>query len=188
MRALAERQPPVVRGHKSAGAPGLPVGPVAPARPPCANATRSVMGCKRMCFIEGSLPMQKFDYSIRVHYPDTDAGGIVYHGTYLKFFDVARSEWLRSHGIEQQALREHTDVVFVVCSAHVEYLRPAQLDDLLTIRSYLTRLGRVTVEVSQQAWRGDVLLARAQVKMASVDVRRRKAVPLPASIVEMFGG
>ena len=73
-----------------------------------------------------------FRHPVRVYWEDTDAGGVVFYANYLKFFERARTEWLRSMGIEQHTLRERTNAIFVVSDTALRYLRPARLDDLLT--------------------------------------------------------
>eukprot|EP01038_Epipyxis_sp_PR26KG_P000739 gene739-1044_t len=72
-----------------------------------------------------------FEFPIRIYWEDTDAGGIVFYANYLKFFERARTEWLRSLGIGQQALREQTGGMFVVSETALKYHRPARLDDEL---------------------------------------------------------
>ena len=103
--------------------------------------------------------MSSFDWNLRVYWEDTDAGGVVFYANYLKFFERARTEWLRSLGIEQQTLADVSGVVFVVRSTSVEYNAPARLDDQLVIRTDIERVGPASVQFAQEAWRDDVLLA-----------------------------
>jgi acyl-CoA thioester hydrolase len=93
-----------------------------------------------------------FSFALRVYYEDTDAGGVVYYANYLKFFERARTEWLRNLGISQEQLARTQNLIFVVRSTEVQYHRPARLDYLLTIKSHIKRLGRVSVEFQQEAW------------------------------------
>ena len=79
------------------------------------------------------MTSQVFEHAVRVYWEDTDAGGIVFYANYLKFFERARTEWLRNLGIGQQVLREQTGGMFVVSETHVKYLQSAKLDDLLCI-------------------------------------------------------
>lgn len=74
-----------------------------------------------------------FEWPIRVYWEDTDAGGIVFYANYLKFFERARTEWLRALGIGQQVLREQTGGMFVVSETTLKYHRPARLDDELVV-------------------------------------------------------
>ncbi len=82
-----------------------------------------------------------FGWPVRVYWEDTDAGGIVFYANYLKFFERARTEWLRSLGIGQQALREATGGMFVVTDATLKYHRPARLDDELDRHGAPDRIG-----------------------------------------------
>ena len=120
-----------------------------------------------------------FTWPVRVYYEDTDAGGIVYYANYLKFFERARTEWLRSLGIHQQDLLATAGAAFVVRSATIDYLGAARLDDALTLRLQIDKLGRASVAFAQQAWRGDTLLASASVKVGCVDpaTMRPRSIP-----------
>jgi len=120
-----------------------------------------------------------FTWTVRVYYEDTDAGGIVYYANYLKFFERARTEWLRSLGIHQQDLLANEAAAFVVRSASVDYLGAARLDDELTLRLSIEKLGRASVQFSQQAWRGDTLLASANVKVGCVDASTLRPRSIP---------
>ena len=84
-----------------------------------------------------------FEFPIRVYWEDTDAGGIVFYANYLKFFERARTEWLRALGIGQHSLRERSGGMFVVAEASLRYLRPARLDDELIATVQLQEAGRV---------------------------------------------
>lgn len=127
-----------------------------------------------------------FTWTVRVYYEDTDAGGIVYYANYLKFFERARTEWLRSLGIQQQSLLDQESAAFVVRSATVEYLSSARLDDELTLRLSVEKLGRASVQFAQQAFHGDTLLSTANVKVGCVDAKTMRPRPLPdAAAVKM---
>jgi acyl-CoA thioester hydrolase len=123
-----------------------------------------------------------FTWTVRVYYEDTDAGGIVYYANYLKFFERARTEWLRAIGVEQQALLEEHDAMFVVKNVSADYHAPAQLDDLVTLTLSVEKLGRASVLFKQQAWRGAVLLNTAAVRIGCVDsALRPRAIPEAAA-------
>ena len=94
---------------------------------------------------------EAFIWPVRVYWEDTDAGGIVFYANYLKFFERARTEWLRSLGLGQQALRERTGGMFVVTDTHLQYHQPARLDDLLHISATVTALGRASITLKQEA-------------------------------------
>jgi acyl-CoA thioester hydrolase len=120
-----------------------------------------------------------FTWTVRVDYEDTDAGGIVYYANYLKFYERARTEWLRSLGIDQQALRDQEGAIFVVSSASVDYRASARLDDEVKITLSVEKMGRASVQFAQQAWRGDTLLSSADVKVSCVDAVTLRPRSLP---------
>ena len=120
-----------------------------------------------------------FTWTVRVYYEDTDAGGIVYYANYLKFFERARTEWLRSLGIHQQDLLDQEGAAFVVRSASVEYVAAARLDDELKLLLTVEKLGRASIQFAQQAWRGDTLLSSASVKVGCVDKLTMRPRSLP---------
>src|ERR1700691_3259897 len=100
-----------------------------------------------------------FIWPIRVYYEDTDAGGIVFYANYLKFFERARTEWLRACGVDQRKLADSDGVLFVVKRTALDYSAPARLDDVIHVISRIQRLGRASVDFHQEAWRDGVLLA-----------------------------
>lgn len=125
-----------------------------------------------------------FDWPIRVYYEDTDAGGIVFFANYLKFFERARTEWLRACGIDQRQLAEENGVLFIVSATAVKYHAPARLDDMLTIASRIERLRQASVEFVQEAWRGNVMLAAGTIRVGCVDRATLRPVVLPVSVVD----
>ena len=92
-----------------------------------------------------------FEWPVRVYWEDTDAGGIVFYANYLKFFERARTEWLRHLGIEQQRLRDTVGGMFVVTDTQVRYQRPARLDDLLLVTARVLEAGRASLTIAQSA-------------------------------------
>ena len=127
-----------------------------------------------------------FTWPVRIYYEDTDAGGIVFYANYLKFFERARTEWLRAADVGQQALRDEHGAIFVVKSASIDYHAPARLDDALNLTLSIEKLGRASVQFLQQAWHGDVLLASATVKVGCVDAVTLRPRALPdASAAKM---
>jgi acyl-CoA thioester hydrolase len=122
-----------------------------------------------------------FRHTVRVYWEDTDAGGVVFYANYLKFFERARTEWLRSMGIEQHALRERTNAIFVVSDTALRYRKPARLDDLLDVTVLLRESGRASMTIAQQAWRGAELLAEGDIRIGCVDAGtfRPRRIPHP---------
>ena len=125
-----------------------------------------------------------FRHTLRVYWEDTDAGGVVFYANYLKFFERARTEWLRSFGHSQQRLRDETGAIFVVAETSVRYLRPARLDDVLVVTVQVQEAGRASLLIDQQALRGDDLLAEGTIRIGCVDLLsfrpRRIPIPIPA--------
>ncbi len=120
-----------------------------------------------------------FSWPVRVYYEDTDAGGVVYYANYLKFFERARTEWLRSFGLNQDKLQEEAGLIFVVRRALLDFVRPARLDDLLVLTVEPKKLARVYVDLAQEARRGEELLARAEVRVACLDKHGLKPALVP---------
>lgn len=125
-----------------------------------------------------------FTWTVRVYYEDTDAGGIVFYANYLKFFERARTEWLRAAGVDQQALIERDGAAFVVKHASIDYHAPARLDDELTLTLSIEKLGRASIQFAQQAWKGDLLLVEAQVKVGCVDLATVRPRSLPGDVAD----
>jgi len=123
-----------------------------------------------------------FIWPIRVYYEDTDAGGIVFYANYLKFFERARTEWLRACGVDQRKLAEVSGALFVVRSTALDYLAPARLDDMLRIVSRIERLGRASVDFAQEAWRDDTLLATGTIRVGCVDSKSMKPAAIPPPV------
>jgi len=119
---------------------------------------------------------------IRVYYEDTDAGGVVFYANYLKFLERARTEWLRELGVNQSALAAGEQRLFVVRSLDIAYRKPARLDDLLTIRSRVTRLGRASIHFAQRAERNGELLAEGNIQVCCVDAIHMRPTELPADL------
>ena len=125
-----------------------------------------------------------FEHPIRVYWEDTDAGGIVFYANYLKFFERARTEWLRALGVGQHALRESTGGMFVVTETSVKYHRPAKLDDQLRVTATLAEGGRASLVIAQQAWLGDTLLCEGTIRIGWVDAASMKPARIPSSVLE----
>lgn len=129
-----------------------------------------------------------FELPIRVYWEDTDAGGIVFYANYLKFFERARTEWLRTKGIGQQALREQTGGIFVVSETSVKYHRPARLDDELLVTARLQESGRASLTIAQQAWRRTAgqpeLLCEGTIRIGWVSAASMKPERIPSTVLE----
>lgn len=131
---------------------------------------------------------EEFSIPVRVYYEDTDAGGVVYYANYLRFMERARTEWLRSLGLEQDALREQDGVIFAVRSVKVEFLKPARFNDLLRVTVSVRRVGGASVFFDQRVRCDDVALAHAELKVACLDARSFMPRAIPARVVSRLNG
>ncbi|MET1116431.1 MAG: tol-pal system-associated acyl-CoA thioesterase [Comamonas sp.] len=133
----------------------------------------------------------EFAHPIRIYWEDTDAAGTVFYANYLKFFERARTEWLRSLGIEQQKLREQTGGMFVVTQAQVEFHRPARLDDQLLVTARLETSGRASMTIRQHALLqtsadAPQLLSEASIRIGWVNGANMRPMRIPISLLEQL--
>ena len=144
----------------------------------------------------GDATAASFTFAVRVYYEDTDTGGIVFYANYLKFFERARTEWLRHGsatvpGVSQQQITETRGLMFVVRSTAVDYRRPARLDDLIRVVSTVQRLGRVGIDFHQEAFldRPDgeaTLLAVGRIQVGCVSRENLKPAQIPDAVRAIF--
>jgi acyl-CoA thioester hydrolase len=120
-----------------------------------------------------------FSFPIRVYWEDTDAGGVVYHASYLRFLERARTEWLRAQGVDQSQLKEQHGIVLVVRSMSLDFLKPALLDDALQASVRLSKRAGASLLIDQELMRGDLCLLRASAKIACLDAAAFSPRPLP---------
>lgn len=129
-----------------------------------------------------------FSWPLRVYWEDTDAGGIVFYANYLKFFERARTEWLRSLGLEQRTLLESRGGMFVVSQASLRYHRPARLDDELIVTAWPAESGRASMTIHQQALlrtpAGNTLLCEGTIRVGWVDASSYKPARIPQTLLE----
>ena len=126
-----------------------------------------------------------FTHSARIYWEDTDAGGIVYYANYLKFFERARTEWLRARGIEQGKLAAQTGGMFVVSRASVDYLRPARLDDWLIVTAAVAESGAASLALEQCIHLGapdGPLLVQGRFRLAWVGAQDMRPARIPAAV------
>ena len=126
----------------------------------------------------------EFHWPVRVYFEDTDAGGVVYHASYLKFFERARTEFLRFLGWNQQKLMNEGICAFVVSELTIKYKRPAKLDDELDIRTRVLNLKRASFVFDQRAYKADQLMAQAEVKVVCIDPQTGSPRVLPDTMLE----
>ena len=127
-----------------------------------------------------------FSHEVRVYWEDTDAGGIVFFANYLKFFERARTEWLRAAGLGQQGLCDRHGVLFMVADTQVKFLAPARLDDALRITVQSDPPRGASIALAQQAWRGETLLVQSRITLACVDAGALRPRRIPNPVLELI--
>lgn len=126
-----------------------------------------------------------FNWPVRVYYEDTDAQGVVYFANYFKFMERARTEWLRSLGVEQDRLLQVERRYFVVVDTQAEFLKPAKFNDDLIATARLVELTRATFLIEQNIYRNDSdgeLLCKGMTRAAYVNADNQRPVRVPAAI------
>ena len=123
---------------------------------------------------------------MRVYWEDTDAGGVVFYANYLKFFERARTEWLRALGVGQQALREQTGAIFIVTDTALRFAAPARLDDLLDVTVQVQDVRPATLRLRQQALRGDTLLCEGEIRIGCVDAGTFRPRRIPTEVTRLI--
>ena len=118
-------------------------------------------------------------WPIRIYYEDTDSGGVVYHSNYLKFMERARTEWLRDFEIDQKALKDNLNLMFVVHEIDIKFTRPAVFNDEIEVQTKLEKLGSVKIELEQKIFRSSELLIESRVVVASVNSILMKPMRIP---------
>lgn len=128
-----------------------------------------------------------FSFPIRVYWEDTDAGGVVYHASYVRFLERARSEWLRSLGIAQQSLREVEDVIFAIRALQLDFHAPARLDDALVATVDAVSRGRASLTFRQSLLRAadERVLVTADVRAACLTASTFRPRPIPAGLLDV---
>ena len=132
--------------------------------------------------LDGEIRDGRHAMAVRVYYEDTDFSGIVYHANYLRFMERGRTNYLRLLGADQRALfaeaeAEAPGFAFVVRSMTLEFLKPARMDDVLTVTTEPDEVRGASITLKQQVVRGDELLVEAQVRVAFVSDGRARPIP-----------
>jgi acyl-CoA thioester hydrolase len=131
-----------------------------------------------------------FTWPVRIYWEDTDAGGIVFYANYLKFFERARTEWLRALGLQQRLLRDTYDGMFVVSDTTLRYHQPARLDDQLLVSVTPQDIGRATLTLQQEAClltpTGQTLLCEGTIRVGWVNSSSLKPARIPSLILELL--
>jgi acyl-CoA thioester hydrolase len=133
-----------------------------------------------------------FTWPVRVYWEDTDAGGIVFYANYLKFFERARTEWLRSFGLEQQTLLRQHQGLFIVSETQMKYHSPCRLDDLLQVSAKAQEVGKASLVIAQTATRDGAfgteptLLCEGSIRIGWVNSQTLKPARIPQIILDYF--
>ena len=127
-----------------------------------------------------------YEIRVRVYYEDTDAGGIVYHANWLRWFERARTDWMRALGVEHHRWLVETGTGFVVRDLSIDYRRPARLDEELLIDVRLLEARRATWTLLQQARRASdgQFLVEARLRIAAVHLGSGRPAPIPRTLAE----
>jgi len=123
-----------------------------------------------------------FSARMRIYWEDTDAAGIVFNANYLKFFERARTEWLRGLGFGQEALRTQANIAFIVSETRLRYRRPARLDDVIDVSVAVVHLGQASLEIAQEARRAGELLADGTIRIGCVELGTFRPCRIPNDI------
>ena len=124
----------------------------------------------------------EFSATMRIYWEDTDAAGIVFYANYLKFFERARTEWLRGLGFGQEQLRTDVGIAFVVSETRLRYRRPARLDDVIDVSVAVVHLGQASLEIAQEARRAGELLADGTIRIGCVELGTFRPCRIPNEI------
>lgn len=127
---------------------------------------------------------ETFVWPVRVYYEDTDAAGVVYYANYLRFMERARSEWLRALGFEHTELARAHGIAFVVRSVKLDFLRPAQFNDVLQVTVEPAGLHGSRIILAQRIMRDGRALVTAEISIACVNTASFKPVRIPRQLVE----
>lgn len=129
-----------------------------------------------------------FHWPIRIYWEDTDAGGIVFYANYLKYFERARTEWLRQLGFHQEKMRQEYGGMFVVASVNMQYLAPARLDDMLHVSAHIHDMRRTQLTLHQTAWKISLenppqALCQGDIQLAWVSAQHMRPTKMPADLL-----
>jgi len=142
--------------------------------------------------LDGAIHHGRHVLQVRVFYEDTDFSGVVYHASYLRFMERGRTNYLRLLGTDHRALfeeaeREAAGFAFVVRTMHIEFLKPAKMDDVLDIVTLPSEVKGASITLRQEVHRGDELLIEAQVRVAFVSGGRARPIPKPLRLAMTAG-
>ena len=129
--------------------------------------------------------MSKYAFNLRVYYEDTDAAGVVYYANYLKFLERARTQILEINGLNNIYIKNFFEIYFVVTSCNISYIKPAKLDDLLTVSSFVVNKTKLRIMLDQSIYNKKKLIISSKVELVSVNLIG-KPVRMPKKIFDIF--
>lgn len=124
--------------------------------------------------------------SFQIYTEDTDWGGVVYHSNYLKFYERARSDFLRHKNITQIELKEKLNIAFVVSAMEIKFLKAAKMDDLININTKIDAIKNASIIMEQEIFCDNILINKAKVTLAIIDLKTRRPIRVPKLIIEAF--
>jgi acyl-CoA thioester hydrolase len=127
-------------------------------------------------------------YKLRVAYADTDQGGVVHHGTYLRYLEAARIEYMRARGIDYARFEREQGLGLVVVEANVRYKLAAHFDEVLEIHTSIPLANRAKLQFASRILRGDSVVTLAEITLACVRIREGKLVSMPAEVLALARG
>ncbi|MCE3255200.1 MAG: ybgC [Rickettsiaceae bacterium] len=130
------------------------------------------------------LKSDKNSFEYRIYYEDTDSGGVVYYANYLKFFERARTDFLRSKNIIQSELVKNSGIIFVVRNCQIDYLKPAKMDDLVEIFVAVTEVRKASIQMKQEMKIGEKTLCKIEVEIACINAASFKPERIPTEILD----
>jgi acyl-CoA thioester hydrolase len=130
--------------------------------------------------------MTIFHWPVRVYYEDTDAGGVVFYANYLKFFERARTELLRSRGFEQDQMIAEQKLIFVVRSVQIDYLKPARFNESIDVTAEVILIKKVSLNFKQVITRGEDLLCKGNVRIPCLDAETLKPKIIPEDLLQQL--
>mgnify|MGYP001219492924 CR=1 FL=1 len=124
--------------------------------------------------------------NFRIYTEDTDWGGVVYHSNYLKFYERARSDFLRKEGILQRDIKSELNVAFVVSLIEVKFIKSVKMDDLITVTTKIAEIKKASITMEQEIYCDDILMNKAKVVLATIDIKTFRPVKIPELIIKAF--
>jgi len=130
--------------------------------------------------------LNNFCAQYRIYYEDTDAGGVVYYANYLKFFERARSDFLRALKISQSDLAQKENLVFVVRKCEIDYVSPAKLDDLVEVSVEIKEIRAASISMFQEIKKSNKTLSRLNVEIVCVCAKSFKPKKIPKNLCDLL--